>query len=578
MSDENQLSSYESFLVAECGSVTTTVALFDVVDGVYRLIARASVSTTVSAPWSDIIVGVQQAIARLVEITGRPLLTENGSLIMPAQPTGPGVDNFAATCSAAEPLQAIIVALLEDVSLASARRALQSVYYQEVDFFSLADSRSESEQVKSLLTHQPDLVLVAGGVDGGADRRLLKLVETVEVAASLLPEIRRPHVIYAGNRNLREKVTAVMSSTTPLHVAENVRPRLEAEQLPDTMRLIGDVYEAMKFDVVSGIHDLMEWSRYPLLPTAQAFGGMMEYFAALYKGKVLGVDLGASSVTLASADPQQVRLSVHSDLGMGQPLGALSSDLNIEEILAWMPMEIPAEAVRDHVANKGIFPQTVPMAEAELYLEHAVARWVLSTAVERTSESWEWPSHRLPQFDLLVARGSTLTNVPRPGHTLVTLLNALQPTGIFSVVLDQYGVLPALGILAPYEPLAAVQILEQGALIDLAWVVVPVGSARPGDPVLKIRANIDGKEALNLEAEYGTLEMYPLPTGRTAELTLEPLRNFDIGLGPGKGRTVTIHVGAVGLVIDARGRPLTLPDGAEERMKLVQSWVWGMGG
>lgn len=578
MSEEKQLSTYESFLIAECGTVTTTVALFDVVEGAYRLVARANVSTTASAPWSDIVMGVQQAIARLVEITGRPLMTENGSLIMPAQPNGEGVDNFAVTCSAAESLRAVVVALLEDVSLASARRALQSVYYDEVDFFSLADKRSENEQVRSLLTHRPDVVLIAGGVDGGADGRLLKLVETVEIGASLLPEIRRPHVIYAGNRNLREKVTAILGGTTPLYVAENVRPSLEAEQLPDAMRLIGDVYGGVKLDVVPGIQDLMEWSRYPLLPTAQAFGGMMEYFAALYKGRVLGVDLGASSVTLAEADPEQVRLSVRSDLGMGRPLGALADELEAEAIVSWMPTEIPLEAVQDYVANKGIFPQTIPMAEAELYLEQAIARWVLHKAMVETADSWEWPGRRLPSFDLLVARGSTLTNVPRPGQTLVTLLNALQPTGIFSVVLDQYGVLPALGILAPYEPLAVVQILEKGALIDLAWVIVPVGQARPGEPVLKIRANIDGKEALNLEADFGTLEMYPLPTGRTAELILEPLRNFDIGFGPGRGRTVTIHVGAVGLVIDARGRPLALPTDGEERLKLVQSWVWGMGG
>ncbi|MCA9918232.1 MAG: glutamate mutase L, partial [Anaerolineales bacterium] len=61
---------FESFLVADCGTTHTTVVLFDVVAGAYRLIARTAVPTTTHAPWYDVTRGVRQAISHISEITG----------------------------------------------------------------------------------------------------------------------------------------------------------------------------------------------------------------------------------------------------------------------------------------------------------------------------------------------------------------------------------------------------------------------------------------------------------------------------------------------------------------------------
>lgn len=567
-----------AFLIADCGSCITTVALFDTVNGAYRLIARATSPTTITPPWSNAWIGVQQAINNISEITGRPLLNENGGLIRPTQPSGAGVDFFAATVSAGQPLRVMVVGLLDDVSLASARRVVHSIYSQELDNFSLSDNRPEQAQIDSIVSKEPDLIFVAGGTDGGANERLLKLVNTIDTAGSLMAGSRKPQIVYAGNINLREVVTAVLGRSLNVQVAENVRPTLETENLSDGMRLVGELYEDGKMTAIPGIQDVLDLCEYPAMPTARAFGGIMEYFAALYKGRVVGLDLGSNQVTLIVAEPEQTRFLVRTDLGMGKPLAHLLEKIDLESLVNDLPVAIDPAGIRAFVRQKGIYPQTVPMTSDELYLEQALAREILRLVINEAAADWGWPNQQIPPFKLLVIRGSTLTNSPRVGQALLTVLDALQPVGVFPVVMDKYGVLPAIGLLAPHDPLAAVQILDGGALVDLGWVVAPAGRSPAGQKVMEVTMKSSAQGQLKIDAESGSLNMLILPPGESAELALDLDRRFDLGFGFGRGQKMTVHGGAVGLVFDGRGRPIQLPQDPNNRRNLRRQWLWDMGG
>ena len=56
-------------------------------------------------------------------------------------------------------------------------------------------------------------------------------------------------------------------------------------------------------------------------------------------------------------------------------------------------------------------------------------------------------------------------------------------------------------------------------------------------------------------------------------ITAEPARAFDLGAGPGRRIEKTVHGGTVGLVLDARGRPLILPEQRSEARRAVEGWV-----
>jgi len=182
----------------------------------------------------------------------------------------------------------------------------------------------------------------------------------------------------------------------------------------------------------------------------------------------------------------------------------------------------------------------------------------------------------LPSFNMLLARGQTLTHTPRAGQSILLLLDALQPTGIFSVALDKYGVLPALGALASEQPLAVVQALEAGVLSDLGWVIAPTGKGQAGQSLVKgVVESPQGQ--FNLDVDHGRIDTTILNSGQVAEVTLQPDKRIDLGFGPGKGKKLTVHGGAVGLIVDGRGRPL--PDFDEDkRVEQVHKWYWDVGG
>ena len=66
--------------------------------------------------------------------------------------------------------------------------------------------------------------------------------------------------------------------------------------------------------------------------------------------------------------------------------------------------------------------------------------------------------------------------------------------------------------------------------------------------------------------------------GREIEVELVPARGFDVGRGFGKSMRISYRPGAVGLIIDARGRPLPLDEEPYVQRELVDDWLYRMTG
>ena len=201
--------SIESILAIDCGSTLTRALLMDLVDGEYRLVARGEAPSTLEAPWNDVMASVRQALDQLADVTGWRLLDDRGQIISPEHQDG-GVDAVVVISGASEPLHLMMIGVMQDVSLASARRAL-STSHVVVDGIVSLDRRADSThsvnddvegQVRLIQELKPDAIVIVGGVDGGASRPVLRSAEAVALACSALPEASRPPVIYAGNTEL----------------------------------------------------------------------------------------------------------------------------------------------------------------------------------------------------------------------------------------------------------------------------------------------------------------------------------------------------------------------------------------
>ena len=577
----------DSLLAVDVGTVTTRAALFDVVEGLYRFIASGHAPSTAAAPRKDIHEGVCQAIENLQTITGRKFLNEDRRLIMPAN-DGKGVDSFAATLSAGPAIKTVVVGLLDDVSLESALRLARTVYTQVVDIIGLNDKRKPEQQIDSILHLQPDLILFAGGTDDGATRSVEHLMETIGLACYVLPAEKRPALLYAGNTKLAEKVkSSLQSLTSSLRVSPNLRPSLETEDLQPAQHALTTLFTQIRRDQMGGVDELNTWAGNTLMPTAYAEGRIIRFLSQIYDSSkgILGVNLGACAATMAAAFSGELTLGVYPQLGLGEGLSDLLRYTSLEEIQKWIPLDIPAEAIQSYLYQKSIYPTSLPATPEDLAIEQAVARQTLFVALNSVAKDFPRRVRHAspgltPYFEPILAGGSVITRAPALGQSLLILLDAIQPVGITTLILDQNNLLPALGVAATRNPILPVQVLESGAFLGLATVVAPYLDAQFGTPVLHGRLVYQNGNESRIDIKMGALEVLPLPVGQSGRLYLQPLHHADVGFGPGRTRESGIPVTgtALGVVIDARGRPLRLPTDAGQRRELIKKWLWALGG
>lgn len=579
------LVSADSMLAIDVGTVNTRALLFDVVEGRYRFLALGTAPTTAGAPFRHISEGIHLAIEQLQSITGRKLLGEDQRVLVPSQADGSGVDGCVATISAGNPLKVVAVGLLEDISAQSAQNLASATYAYVVDVLSLNDRRKQSARIDSILRLRPDLIIVAGGTERGASHSVLNLLETVGLACYLFPEADRPEVLYAGNQSLTEEVKSTLQSFSFLHLAPNLRPTFEVEQLGPAQAELAQIYRIARSKKIPGVQELDSWTGGNLMPTASAFGRMIRCHSRFTPnpGKnALGVDVGASATTIAAAFSGDLTLGVYPQLGLGENISGLLSYTSIEEISRWLTIEIADDYIRNYLFNKSLYPNTIPAAVEDLSIEQALARVVLRLALRKTSSNFPHKpgtaaTNLLPSFDPIIAAGSVITCAPTRAQSLLVLLDALQPTGYTSIWLDQYNLLPALGAAASINPLLTVQ--EASDAVPLGVVVSPVGEANYGTPALRVRVTYENGDTATKDVKHGALEVIPLPVGKTASLSLQPLHRFDAGWGQGRGGSVkNVPGGPFGIVIDARGRPLRLTSDPVKRRELLKKWLWIVGG
>jgi len=574
----------ESLLALDIGTITTRAILFDVVDGRYRFLASGSAVTTAGAPFHDIGEGVRRALDKLEAVTGRELVGADESLITPCLPDGSGTDNFVVTMSAGQPLRILIAGLLEDVSVESAQHLAQTTCSQIAEIISLNDRRQQDNRIDRILSTRPELIIMTGGLEGGASLSIRRLLEVITLGCSILPENQRPDILYAGNYDMQENVKDALSSITDVAVAPNLRPTLENEQLGPAQSKLSELFRKIHSQKNPSVAELNHWAKGQFMPTSMAIGRIISFLSKVYRSEkgALGVDVGASATTLAAAFNGKIDIGVYPELGLGSALSQLLKFTKLDNITRWLPIEISPATVRDYVFNKAAYPASLPVTVEEMAIEQAITRQVMQVSVQRLKSRFpnDAPSSgvdTLPYFEPILATGGALSHAPTTGQAMLMLLDGLQPTGVTTILLDQNNLVAALGAAAEANSVLAVQVLGSNTMLNLGTVISPVGKARLGVPVLRIRITYEDGHENSVEVKFGSLDVLPLNLGESATLRLQPLHRFDVGMGPGRGGRLQIVGGVHGIVIDARGRPVSLHEDPARRREILKKWLWTLG-
>jgi len=575
-----------SLLALDIGAANTRAVLFDVVESEYRFVASGTAPSTAEAPFRDVSEGARNAIENLQAVVGKTLLDAARGLITPSQINGSGVDALVVTLSAGPTIKTVVVGLLKDVSVESARRLTESTYARIIETIGMNDPRKPDQQVDSILRAQPELVVISGGTDGGASRSIQKLLEPIGLASFLMLQEKRPAVLYAGNEKIKDEIkTLVGSLASSMHFSPNVRPSLETEDLEPAQRELARMVINIRKRQIKGV-DLMDlWSGGHMLPTAYATGRMVRFLSKVYGSKkgILSVDIGASAAVISAGFKNKSTLNVYPQFGLGENLARLLNYTTLGDILRWSSLDIPEGVLRDYLYQKSLHPSAIAATKEDLVMAQAVTRQALYLSMQFARRDFPRDISSIkptltPLFEPILAGGGALSDASRPGQGLLLLLDSLQPVGVTTVILDQNNLLPLLGAAASQNNILPVQVLESGAFLSVGTVVSPVVSAKYGTPILRAKLKYENGTEARMDLKFGNLETLPLTSGEAGNLTIQCLHGADVGFGPGRGGTIPVSGGALGVVFDGRGRPLDLPADAVRRRELIKKWTWALGG
>ena len=250
--------------------------------------------------------------------------------------------------------------------------------------------------------------------------------------------------------------------------------------------------------------------------------------------------------------------------------------------MRWLHLDIEPDNIREYLFQKAMYPGTLPGTIEEHAIAQAISRQALYLAVRSAQKEFPGQKYAINEnmrpLDLIIAGGGVVSDGASLGQSLLMLLDAIQPVGILPILIDQNNLLPLLGVAAARNNYLPVQVIDSGAFTGLGTVISVTASAKYGQQVLRAKLTFsDGTDA-RVDVKFGGLEILPLDSGESARLSLQPLNRADAGLGPGRSGSITVTGGAMGVVIDARGRPLEFPSDPVRRRELIKKWYYTVGG
>jgi len=592
------ISKLRYILATDCGSTTTKAILVEKVGESWRQTQRAEAPTTVEEPFANVTIGVSNALTEIGELAGRRFIADDGTIIRRKNDSDPnGCDLYISTSSAGGGLQMVVAGVVAQMTAASAKRAALGAGAIVMDTIASNDKRKPHERIQRIRELRPDMVLISGGTDGG------NVQQVVQIAEQIAPAKPRPRfggeyelpVIYAGNKDAAPQVRVIFSKGFDLAVVDNLRPTLEQENLGPARDKIHDVFLEHVMAHAPGYDKLMAWSDAPIMPTPGAVGDILQRIAARDGLNAVCVDIGGATTDVFSVFGGTFNRTVSANLGMSYSISNVCAEAGMQNVLRWVHIDMDERELRNRVKNKMIRPTTIPQSAEALVFEQAVAREALRLAYVQHKEFATTLKGVQQQrtvgdlfaqqasgqtivddmkLDLLVASGGVLSHAPKMEQTAAMLVDSFEPQGFTQLAKDSIFMMPHLGVLASVHSAAAMEVFERDCLVRLGWSVAAKGEGKWGKKCFSYR--VSGAVNASGELACGDVALVRVGPEQAVEVVVEPAKEFDLGAGAGKPVTRRVKGGTVGILFDARGRPLTLPENEADRKAAVARWaqVW----
>jgi hypothetical protein len=407
-----------------------------------------------------------------------------------------------------------------------------------------AESADPLEMSNMLLDVRTDAILAGAGDPPAADERraLGELGALVAAAAHRRPQL--PVVLAGGMAG-------------QLHAFGDVSDRLGRVLVGAAAPLGG---------VGGDLCDLLLDVALPADDSRRALGAATAALADVLDRRVDVVEIGYDCGTRAGAWPGPIAGSPELDLAI-VPSAALApsdpDDLAIDRIATWSTWASDRHRLRDRMRELRIAPWADAAGDG-VALRLAAARAALS-CLDHWTPAWA----ARPPADLVVATGGAWAVASGPSVALA-LVDVLRRDGATQFALDHGRLLAPLGSIPDDgERRAMIADLVDDLLAPLGTVVTPAGLGHGRSAGALEMHGPDGDHRRDLRP--GALELVELAPGTTA--TAEFRFRDTVRMG-GRGRHFAIDVtgGLGGLLVDLRDVPLRLPERADLRSELLETW------
>ena len=451
-------------MLIDFGSTYTKITAVDV--DAATVLGTARGITTVA---TDIMDGLNQAMEELFRKTGR--LSFRRTL---------------ACSSAAGGLKMVAVGLVPEMTAEAAKRAALGAGAKVLGVYCHELSEYEIEEIEAM---KPDIILLAGGTDGGNKKVILHNAEMLATLSQDTP------VIVAGNKSAAPAAVKILSRkmTEVLHT-ENVMPRLDELNIEPARQTIRQVF-LQRIVEAKGLHRANDLVDRLVMPTPSAVMRAAELLSRgsgreTGLGDLMVVDIGGATTdmySIAKGDPAKsgvvlrglpepyAKRTVEGDLGMRYSAVALLKAATLERIASYAG--VAEDAVAAYVQKVEDNIDYLPADDAEEAVETGMARACVCLSADRHVGFLE--THYTPYGSTFVQTGKDLTQAPVVIGTGGVIITSPRPEEILQGVrfdetaphllkpqnplyrVDREYIMAAMGLLGEELPEVAVRMMKK---------------------------------------------------------------------------------------------------------------------
>lgn len=222
------------------------------------------------------------------------------------------------------------------------------------------------------------------------------------------------------------------------------------------------------------------------------------------------------------------------------------ADIDPGEVGFWLPFQINEIEIANYLANTHLYSQAVPYTPRDLEIEYSVARAKIAHTLE----------DKVISASEIYVTGTTLTHSPKPQLAFLTILNGSTISQPLKITLDREQFIMLFCLMEKYAPedYKIIWEKEKSNLSVLGTAFLTGGNSR-------VDILVEGESSeQQIQLAEQSLVLFPLKPKQQARIKTE------------KNKEYIVEGGEVGLIFDARRRPLTLPANGKERRDLIRSW------